>query len=513
MSNVSSQVRRELTEAVRERYGNATRSEKSRILDEFVSLTGLHRKHAVRVLNRAHAASAGASRQPSTGTRVYDDAVAQALGVLWEASDRICGKRLAALLPVLVPALERHGHLSLDPIVREKLLRVSAATIDRLLAPRRNGGRRRRPTNPASVRKRIPVRTFADWNAAGPGHMEIDLVAHCGGNMAGSFVHTLTATDVASGWTECVSLSVRDSGLVVEAIDRLRPRLPFRLKSIDTDNGSEFINDVLLSYAAEQGLEFTRSRPYRKNDQAWVEQKNGAVVRRLVGYGRLEGLAAAEALARLYDSSRLFVNFFQPSFKLIDKRREGARVRKRYLRPATPCARLLDSADVDDVAKDRLRAIAVTTDPLRLLDEMRAVQRHIAGLARGEYANAPAHRNADLESFLRDLAAAWQHGEARPTHQPSPKTARHWRTRVDPFARSWPTIVVWLETEPDSSAKDLLDRLRAEHPGEYSAGQLRTLQRRVKDWRRAAARRMVLGPSNATPLGAISGEAAGSIDR
>lgn len=355
-------------------------------------------------MNRA--ASAAVPRRPSTATRIYDEAVGQALGVLWEASDRICGKHLAALLPVLIPALERHGHLCLDPTVREKLLRVSPATIDRVLAPKRSGSRRRRPTNPASVRKQIPVRTFADRDAVGPGHMEVDLVAHCGGSMAGSFVHTLTATDVASGWTECVSLAVRDSGLVVEAIDRLRPRLPFHLKSIDTDNGSEFINDVLLSYAAAHGLDFTTSRPYRKNDQAWVEQKNGAVVWRLVGYGRLEGLAAAQALARLYNSSRLFVNFFQPSFKLLDRRREGARVRKRYLRPATPCARLLDSNDVEDPAKERLRAVAVTPDPLRLLDELRAVQRHLAGLVRGEHLHAPAHRDADLESFLGGLAVA-----------------------------------------------------------------------------------------------------------
>jgi hypothetical protein len=509
MPKVRSQVRKELTEAVRGRYRTATRVEKSKILDEFVALTGLHRKHAVRVLNRP--AGTANPRRASTRALVYDEAVAQALTILWEASDRICGKRLAPLLPVLLPALERHGHLGLDPTVREKLLQISPATIDRLLAPKRNGGVRRQARTAPGVRKQIPVRTFADWEDVGPGHMEVDLVAHCGGSIAGSLVHTLTATDVASGWTECVSLVARNSSLVVEAIEGLRVRLPFRLKSIDTDNGSEFINDVLLSYTTSQGLEFTRSRPYRKNDQAWVEQKNGAVVRRLVGYGRLEGLAAAQALARLYDSSRLFVNFFQPSFKLLDKRREGARVKKRYLRPATPCARLLDSGDVDESTKERLRAIAVTCDPLRLLDEIRGVQGHLAGLARGEHAHAPAHRDADLQTFLDGLATAWQAGEVRPTHQASPKPGRHWRTRADPFVLAWPAVVLWLEAEPGSTAKELLGRLQVEHPDQYPDRLLRTLQRRVKAWRKAGARRLVLGDRNATSTGAIPGEAAGSI--
>ena len=156
----------------------------------------------------------------------------------------------------------------------------------------------------------IPVRTFGDWQNPDPGFCEADLVAHCGESLAGSFVHTLVLTDVASGWTKCLPLLVREGSLVVHALDRVRAALPFPLRGIDTDNGSEFVNDVLVAYCQEHGIAFTRSRPYRKNDQAWVEQKNGAVVRRLVGHGRLEGIAAAEALARLYTASRLFVNCF-----------------------------------------------------------------------------------------------------------------------------------------------------------------------------------------------------------
>ena len=338
MSEVNAEVRQQLVDAIVGRYRASTPAEKSHILDEFVALTGYHRKHAIGVLNQSRRGATGLRRGRR---RVYDEAVREALIVLWEASDRVCGKRLQPLLPVLLAALERHGHLGLDARVREQLLAVSAATIDRMLAaPRAASAGRRRPKTTPAVRRAVPVRTFADWGDPVPGFVEADLVAHSGASMAGSFVWTLTLTDIASGWTECVALLVRDGSLVVDALDRLRVALPFPLRGIDTDNGSEFLNHDLITFCTQHDIEFTRSRPYRKNDQAWVEQKNGAVVRRLIGYGRLEGVAAAEALARLYSASRLFVNFFQPSFKLAEKTRVGAHVRKRYHPPETPCARL-----------------------------------------------------------------------------------------------------------------------------------------------------------------------------
>ena len=318
MSTISPQARQELVTAVAERYRRSTPAEKGWILDEFAALTGYLRKHAIRVLN-GHSAKPAARR----GRRsVYDEAVTEGLVVLWEASDRVCGKRLKALLPILVPALERHGHLTLDARVREQLMAVSAATIDRRLAPARAVTavqRRRRRAGGDRVRCRVPVRTFSDWQDPAPGFVEADLVAHCGSSMAGAFVWTLVLTDIASGWTECVPLLVRDAGAVVDAVDRLRGALPFPLRGVATDNGSEYLNEVLIGFCKEHGIELTRSRPYRKNDQAWVEQKNGAVVRRLVGYGRLEGMPGAEALARLYSAARLFVNVFQPSFKLAEK--------------------------------------------------------------------------------------------------------------------------------------------------------------------------------------------------
>ena len=488
MAKISREARLEIVGAVSERYEASSKSDKTIILDEFVRLTGYHRKHAVRVLRgQAAVQKAPAASRPC----LYDEAVRQALVVLWEASDRICGKRLRPLLPLLISSLEHHGHLQLDEVVRQKLLRVSASTIDRLLAPARAGAPNKRRNRPPSVRSKIPVRTFADWNHPPPGFMETDLVVHCGGSASGRYNHTLVLTDISSGWTECIALAVRDSSLIVVALENLRVTMPFPLLGIDVDNGGEFVNEALFEFTQLHGIEFTRSRPYKKNDQAWVEQKNGTVVRRMVGYGRLCGLAAAEALARLYSSSRLFVNFFQPSFKLIGKERIGARVRKRYDTPQTPCSRLLASNDVAEASKHKLRAVLASLDPLRLLDEIRTMQEHIAGLARGEQMHTPPHRDADLERFLASLATAWREGEVRPTHKPKPRAKRWWRTRPDPFERVWPEVLVWLESEPDRTAKELFGRLCSEHPGQFRTGQLRTLQRRVKVWRGMAARRLI----------------------
>jgi len=229
-TRISADVRRELVQAIGERYRAATRDERLRILDEFVAVTGYHRKHSIRVLNDDSAAVATV-RAPRL--RLYDEAVREVLIVLWEAADRICGKRLKALVPVLLPALERHRHLQLDASIREKVLAVSASTIDRMLAMARGrvNGPRPRPSAKPAIRRAVPVRTHGDWNSPLPGFMEADLVSHGGENVAGSFAHTLVLTDIASGWTECVALAVRESSLIVEALTRLRTTMPFPLPS------------------------------------------------------------------------------------------------------------------------------------------------------------------------------------------------------------------------------------------------------------------------------------------
>jgi hypothetical protein len=245
--------------------------------------------------------------------------------------------------------------------------------------------------------------------------MEMDLVAHCGDVNRGSYVNSLVLTDIASGWTEGAPLVVRESGLVVETLERIRQGLPFALRALDVDNGSEFVNESLIHYCLSHGIELTRSRPYRKNDQAWIEQKNGAVVRKLLGYRRFQGIAAAQAITRLYGASRLFVNFFQPSFKLAQKHRQGALVSKRYHPPQTPCERLLQAESLPEAAKTKLRDVASALDPLKLLEEIRAVQAYLVMLVDGETPPSAIAEPPDLSVFVSGLSSAWRAGEIRPT--------------------------------------------------------------------------------------------------
>ena len=263
------------------------------------AVTGHHRKHGIRLLGQSD--SEGEKQSTARGLRIYDEAVREVVIVIWEAADRICGKRLKAALPHLVDSMERHGHLDLDTEVRKRLLAASAATLDQLLKPvRATAGSRRKRRRRQLMGRRVPVRTFNDWNRPPPGFLEIDLVAHCGGPLSGSFIHSLVATDVCTGWTEAVPLLAREQSLVVEGLEAIGRQLPFPIRGIDSDNDSVFINETLIQYCADRGIEFTRSRAYRKNDQAWIEQKNGAVVRRLVGYDRCSGPVAGQTMAHLY---------------------------------------------------------------------------------------------------------------------------------------------------------------------------------------------------------------------
>ena len=481
-------TRRELTVAIRLRYEAADRNSKKIILDEFVKVTGYHRKHAIRILTT----ESGGQPKRQVGHRIYQEAVKEALIVLWEASDRICGKRLKASLPLLVKAMERHGHLQLNDGVRKQLLTMSAATIDRMLRAVReqaSGGRKKKAARITRVGKLVPVRTFGDWGEVGPGYLEIDLVVHCGTRLVG-IVHSLVLTDISSGWTECVALPVREQTLIVEAINGLRRRLPFSLMGLDTDNDSAFINDTLWGYCQEQSIVFTRSRAYRKNDQAWVEQKNGAVVRKLVGYGRLEGLGATEALRRLYEVSRLYINFFQPSFKLKSKWREGARVHKTYDPPETPYRRLLMRDDIPTEMKQTLERQMELLDPVMLLKHIREAQDMLMALSENR---TPETVAPDVSAFVKSLATSWRTGEVRPTHRQEAKPGRWWRSRPDPFAAVWPVLLGWLEEKPDIEAKAMLKRLQSSGYGEFPDGQLRTLQRRVQAWRQRIVQQLVYG--------------------
>ena len=358
----------ELVEVVRPRYLKAGKFDKQKILDEFTFATGYHRKHAIRVLKNQVQIQNHLKRKTKTYKTLYRGDVVQALEQIWEIYGHICSKRLQPFLPEAIRALERCHEIELSQDTKALLLKISSASIDRCLRPIRiQSPHGLSTTKPGSLLKSlIPVRTFTAWDEERPGFLEIDLVAHCGNTTEGQFLCTLTCTDLCTGWTDVTGLLHRSQEAVSGAIHLMRQRLPFPLLGIDSDNGSEFINDLLYRYCLDQKITFTRSRPYQKNDQAHVEQKNWSVVRHIVGYDRWETEQELALLESIYDDLRLYINFFQPSFKLIAKERIDKKTIKRYDPPKTPYQRVLERQDISLEAKARLVNLYLHLNPAEL---------------------------------------------------------------------------------------------------------------------------------------------------
>ena len=361
---------KEYLDTIRPRYLRAGRKEKSRILDEAVRVTGLHRKALIRALRSQ---PRGTPRGRVGRPRRYGLEAAAAVKTLWEASDRVCAKRLQPFLPELMEVLERHGELVLEGEVKDQVSAMSAATIDRLLRPHRQGSLKRpfSTTKPGSLLKAaIPLRTFAEWNEDRPGFLEIDPVAHCGDTTEGQYLNTLCAVDIATGWVACRAVLGKGQQRVGGAIHHIGQSLPFPLLGLDSDNGSEFINHHLFAYCQQKSITFTRARPYKKNDNAHIEQKNWTVVRRLIGYDRFQSQQALEQLNRLYPLVERYMNFFQPVMQLQEKHRQGARVRKVYDSPRTPYRRLLEQDALTQDRRQRLERQYHQLNPVTLLDHI-----------------------------------------------------------------------------------------------------------------------------------------------
>ena len=503
------QRRRQLLDAARSRYQALSYQGKTELVDELVEISGYHRKSVLRLLRQQQAdhggppagADAGDVSAQAVGRRRYGPEVVQLLESLWEASDHLCGKRLAAVLPTLVPALERHGHLEIKPPLKELLLQVSPATIDRLLAPAREAQsglhRRRRSRIVTGVRRRTAVRTFNGWKGVEPGWFEMDLVAHCGGRMEGPFLWTLVLTDVASGWSECVPLPSRDGLLVRSALEELQKLMPLPLRGLDVDNDTAFMNEELERWCVEarQPVELTRSRAYKSNDQAWVEQKNGMLVRRVVGHRRLEGTQQLERLCQLYAALRLFTNIYQPSAKRIPFEegdlRESRRPRRRHDEPLTPADRLLRWGGMGRKGRQLIEKLQQQCDPVALLETIRHNQ---AALVNGDNepgltGDSASSNTQELDTFLNSLRLLWQRSEPakRGGWQAPPRT---YRTRVDPTLDCSHLVLEWLLADPLLTGKQEMQRLEHEQPGLYG-GSLRTLQRRMTAWRVAHAEQVV----------------------
>jgi hypothetical protein len=371
----------EYADAVRGRYYRAPKKKKTEILDEFVATTGLHRKAVIRLLNRRKRPT---GRRRKGRPRLYDLEVMAALKVAWEATDSLCSKRLHPFLPELIGILKRTGEITVTEQTEEQLCKMSPSTIDRIL----RRWRRKEPrhgvstTKPGTLLKNaIPVRTFSEWDEKKPGFLEADLVAHCGDNTEGFYLTTLSTVDVATGWCEPVAVWGKGHDRVGGAVHHVRERLPMPMLGLDSDNGSEFINRGLYDYCRRNHITFTRARSYKKNDSCYVEQKNWAVVRQIIGYDRFSSKAAFKALEDVYTLLRLYVNFFQPVLKLVKKTRHGAKVHKIYDTAQTPYQRLLKSEVLTEDKKRELAYIYGYLNPVTLLKQIRKTVEYLWTLA------------------------------------------------------------------------------------------------------------------------------------
>ncbi len=388
--------KKSLTRETARRYRKASKKAKRGILDEFSENTKYNRKYAIHLLSNwgkeklRHVDGkpvrfiVGTPPKPRKrhGRYRYGQAVQEAVRRIWEFFDYMCGKRLAVLIRLNLALLANQPEFSIDETVQRKLLQISPATIDRILTPERKkiALKGRSHTRAGQLLKhQIPIRTFFDWDERKPGFFEADTVAHDGGNSCGEYCWSLNATDVYSGWVELRALRNRAQRWVKEEAETIRSQLPFPLKGIDSDNGGEFINHQLWAWCNQHHIQFTRGRSYRKNDNCFVEQKNDLAVRRAVGYYRFDTEAEYQALAQLYKHLCPLLNFCYPSVRIIEKTRIGARVKKRYDAPKTPCQRLLESPDVEATVKAKLRRRAHRID---IVKQKRMVDQAIARLMR-----------------------------------------------------------------------------------------------------------------------------------
>ncbi len=343
------------------------------------------------------------------------------------------------------------------------------------------------------LKQQIPIRTFEEWKETRPGFLEADLVAHCGTDIEGGYLYTLTLTDVATGWTECLPLLHRSQEAVLAALQRARTLFPFPILGIDTDNGGEFINEALIAYCEQEHLTFTRGRPYLKNDQCFVEQKNGAIVRQVVCYDRFVGEHAYRQLTELYRALRLYVNCFQPSMKLQAKQRDGKKVRYVYDSAKTPLQRLILSGVLPAQKQQELLEVAQALDPIRLLHQLEQLQQAVFRCAASCSPVISPIPSATRRVFSVDDCKVGKPPQERSVPDPAAgfetlyreqerrKRVLGWRrTHKDPFEEELEQIVSWLVAKPERSSGDIFRELQRRSPGRYQPLQIRTLQRGMR---------------------------------
>ena len=349
--------REQYLERVREDYRNADKKTKTRLLNEARKRTRLNRKVLIGKL--AHPARAAGKKKRGPRRPAYTRDVQAALIRVWEIFDYPCGQRLAPALRREVERLRKAKELICSGEIAAKLERISARTIDRLLFREKRVRGLRQNRNPSIhplLYQKVPVKVASDWDTSEVGDLQLDYVFHCGRSTAGEYLHTLSAADIATGWWEGEAIVGRSQMATKEGLDRIRKRLPFRIREVHPDNDSGMINGLLWDYCRNARIKMSRSRPYKKNDNAWVEQRNWTHVRKVVGYRRLDTAGELAIVRELYGYVTLYKNFFQPTIKLQEKVRVGGRIHRKYDEPRTPCQRLMDSGQISAAVRKRLQA-------------------------------------------------------------------------------------------------------------------------------------------------------------
>ena len=523
---LSLSIKKILINKIKDKYKKAKKRDKAFIIDDVVELTNYKRKYAIHQLNNIKETTNKKKRDGNN--KKYTEEIKEALVKVWYASNRICSKRLAGFLPEMVQIMHDKNHLNLEDKNKKLLATISASSIDRLLKTERALKKRRGKSSTNSVsllQHKIAIKTFNSEEEKLPGKFEVDLVAHCGTTTDGSFLNTLVMTDFYSQWTEFFPLITKNAKEVIAALKEAQATIPFSILGIDTDNGSEFINNALYDFCQKQDIEFTRSRPYKKNDQAHVEEKNGSIIRKVTGYNRFEGFAAEQSLYNLYEKLRLYINYFQPSLKLKSRTRNGGKVIKIYDEAKTPYRRLINS-NISEKIKNKLGIEYDSLDPVSLLSQVQELQKEFMKhawekekkiqenydkkiqeikndckeikeviaeeniqLLKDEAVNLKNINDDNPKKPLKSIKNNFKNIKLESykfTRKPRKKSSREKDGLIknDIFKDVWnEDVVIELNNNNGIAATKILNKLICKYPEKFHVNHIRTFQRRVAQWR------------------------------
>jgi Integrase core domain len=396
-------ARKQYLDELGKEYQRSDERGRSGLLDEAEKRTGLHRKYLIRLLNHSPTPKPQKRRERRAK---YGASVVTALVEIWDIFEQPCGQRMVAVLHSELERLRQLGEIRCSERVARQLREISASTIDRLLRREKRVRHLRRNRNPNVQRliyQKVPVKVAADWDTRQLGNVQVDFVAHCGRSTGGDYIHTISAVDIASNWWEGQAIRVRSQQAAKEGLSQMQPRFPFRMRELHPDNDSALVNDLLWDWCQGRRIRLSRSRPYKKNDNAWVEQKNWTHVRKVVGYRRFDTTGELRILNEIYDVLRLYKNFCLPTIRLQSKERVGGKIRRRYEPPCTPYQRVLESGQVDRETKRKLRAIYEGLNPAELQRRLTKLRVHLEAHSSGkpEGYGKPAYRGPDIRISRR----------------------------------------------------------------------------------------------------------------